>query len=214
MTKICAKCFCEKPVTEYYSGEKRTRTDCKSCCRASALQRYQKNVIKNRATARAWKSKNPARTKELFRNWREKNLEKELIRGRVYKKQNRQRLRIKQKEWLCRSGEKQLQCRLAINLRTRINIALKSATKSAPLASLLGCTVPELKLHLEKQFAPGMTWDNHSRTGWHMDHIKPCASFDLKDPAQQHVCFHFSNLQPLWAIKNLQKGSKHGPKTF
>jgi len=57
-----------------------------------------------------------------------------------------------------------------------------------------------------------MTWDNHG-TGhngkgmkeWHIDHIKPCASFDLSKPSQQRKCFHYSNMQPLWAKDNLKK---------
>lgn len=42
----------------------------------------------------------------------------------------------------------------------------------------------------------------------HIDHIKPCTSFDLADPEQQKACFHYTNLQPLWAVDNLKKGEK------
>jgi hypothetical protein len=52
-----------------------------------------------------------------------------------------------------------------------------------------------------------MSWDNHGKHGWHIDHIRPCASFDFSDPEQQQQCFHYSNLQPLWAGDNLSKGS-------
>ena len=62
-------------------------------------------------------------------------------------------------------------------------------------------------MHLEAQFKPGMTWDNYGLKGWHVDHIRPCASFDLRDPEQQRRCFHYTNLQPLWAEENLKKGS-------
>ena len=51
-----------------------------------------------------------------------------------------------------------------------------------------------------------MTWDNHGE--WHIDHIKPCASFDLTDADQQRECFNYTNLQPLWAKDNLSKGAK------
>ncbi len=62
--------------------------------------------------------------------------------------------------------------------------------------------------HLEKQFKEGMTWENHGLYGWHIDHIIPCASFDLTDLEQQKKCFHYTNLQPLWAKENLIKGVK------
>jgi len=72
---------------------------------------------------------------------------------------------------------------------------------------MLGCNVVELKEHLSRQFRPGMSWDNYGE--WHVDHIRPCISFDLSDPKQQLQCFHFSNLQPLWAKENMAKGGKH-----
>jgi hypothetical protein len=53
-----------------------------------------------------------------------------------------------------------------------------------------------------------MTWQNYGYYGWHIDHIKPCASFDLRKPSEQRKCFHYSNLQPLWAKDNLQKSDK------
>ena len=66
----------------------------------------------------------------------------------------------------------------------------------------------ELKIYLESLFQEGMTWDNYNFYGWHIDHIIPIASFDLSDPEQQKKCFHYTNLQPLWASDNLQKGVK------
>ena len=51
-----------------------------------------------------------------------------------------------------------------------------------------------------------MTKENYGL--WHVDHIIPCASFDLTDPKQQKICFHWSNLQPLKAIDNLKKGTR------
>lgn len=84
--------------------------------------------------------------------------------------------------------------------------------KSASTLTLLGCTIRQLRDHLESQFGPGMTWDNYGLRGWHIDHKRPCASFDLTDPEQQAACFHFSNLQlqPLWAEENLRKGARIG----
>jgi hypothetical protein len=72
---------------------------------------------------------------------------------------------------------------------------------------LLGCSISDFRKYLEKQFSEGMTWDNHGFNGWHIDHIKPCASFDLTIPEEQQKCFHYSNMQPLWAQDNLSKSS-------
>ena len=57
-----------------------------------------------------------------------------------------------------------------------------------------------------------MTWENHTPTGWHVDHIIPCAAFDLSKPEEQRKCFHYTNLQPLWAIDNIRKGATYTPE--
>ena len=82
------------------------------------------------------------------------------------------------------------------------------AQKSDRTIKLLGCSFSELVSYLERQFKEGMSWDNYGRQGWHMDHIVPCAAFDLTDPDQQKKCFHYTNLQPLWAKDNLEKGPR------
>ena len=61
----------------------------------------------------------------------------------------------------------------------------------------------ELKIHIEGKFVEGMTWENHG--SWHLDHVRPCCSFDLKNEEEQKKCFHYTNLQPLWAVENLSK---------
>jgi len=98
--------------------------------------------------------------------------------------------------------------KLMANLRSRIYCVLKGRIKkSARTLNLLGVkNISEVKQHLEKQFESGMTWDNHGK--WHIDHIRPCASFDLRCPIGQLDCFHYTNLQPLWAYDNLSKSDK------
>jgi len=71
---------------------------------------------------------------------------------------------------------------------------------------LVGCSRDELVSHLESKFTEGMMWDNYGT--WHVDHIKPCCSFNLEDPEEQKKCFHWTNLQPLWAKDNTSKGGK------
>lgn len=95
-------------------------------------------------------------------------------------------------------------------LKERMRVALNSHVKAGKTAKLLGCSIPELREHLEAQFREGMSWKNYGQFGWHIDHIKPCSSFDLSDPAQQYLCFHYTNLQPLWWFENLAKGARNG----
>lgn len=121
-----------------------------------------------------------------------------------------------QKEWRQRNpGAKRArrkidpQFRICENLRRRVSHAISSSgsRKSAKTKELLGCPWVWLEVHLESLFKLGMTWENYG-TVWHVDHIKPCAKFNLLDPEQQRICFHWTNLQPLFAKENMQKSDK------
>jgi hypothetical protein len=78
--------------------------------------------------------------------------------------------------------------------------------KSNRTPDLVGCSVNDLKTHLESKFIESMTWENYGE--WHIDHMRPCASFNLEDPEEQKKCFHWTNLQPLWAKDNMSKGDR------
>jgi hypothetical protein len=54
-----------------------------------------------------------------------------------------------------------------------------------------------------------MSWEKVMNGEIHCDHRRPCASFDLSKPSEQRKCFHYTNLQPLWAKDNLEKGKKY-----
>jgi hypothetical protein len=102
-----------------------------------------------------------------------------------------------------------IQHRLRVTLGNRLRELLKAGqANGGHIIDLIGCTIPELMVHLEARFAEEMAWNNYGAV-WHIDHIRPCASFDLTNLEQQKSCFHFSNLQPLFAQENLRKG-----KTF
>ena len=58
------------------------------------------------------------------------------------------------------------------------------------------------------QFTEDMSWEAFRDGKIHIDHIVPCFAFDLTDEAEQKRCFHYTNLQPLWAKENLRKGTR------
>lgn len=97
--------------------------------------------------------------------------------------------------------------KLANRLRTRLNEAIKQGGAIRNL----GCSVEDLKKHLEIQFEPGMNWNNHTNYGWHIDHIKPLVNFDLTKEDQLKEACHYSNLRPLWWDKNL--GRRYGKES-
>ncbi len=111
-----------------------------------------------------------------------------------------------------RAHHKSAEARLISNIKRRIDDGLGKVKPAAAVLVLLGIAdksdpIRFLWIYLEKKYKKGMTRDNYG--DWHVDHIKPCASFDLTDAKQQMLCFHYTNLQPLWAKENLQKGKKY-----
>jgi len=99
-----------------------------------------------------------------------------------------------------------LNCRRYVNQKIRQNIVV--AKKQYKTLELLGCTIEELKKHLEDRFENGMSWENYGANGWHIDHVIPCSLFDFSDSEQQQKCFHYKNLSPMWAKENISKGNK------
>jgi hypothetical protein len=95
-------------------------------------------------------------------------------------------------------------------IRCAIYTALKrgKTPKTGRTCMYLGCSIPEALAHIESQFIDGMTWANWSVGGWHLDHIRPIASFDQTVEGWEFEANHYTNLQPLWAFDNLSKGDK------
>lgn len=161
--------------------------------------------------------RNKTRIKEYHKEHYKKNKEK----IKDYAKNNRERINKYKKEWEKKEGNKEKRrlyinnkrktdCnfRLAEALRSRIRRAIKRNSKTDKSLELLGCTPEFFISYLESKFLPGMSWENYGINGWHMDHIIPCNSFDLSDPEQQKICFHYTNLQPLWAEDNIRKSDR------
>ena len=120
---------------------------------------------------------------------------------------NRENLEIQRKKQREESRKRRsnVKNRIRMNLGTRLYLAVEK--KHGNTMELTGCSKDDLYSHLESKFTEGMNWDNYGK--WHIDHIKPCVSFDLTDTEEQKKCFHWTNLQPLWAIDNMRKGAKY-----
>jgi len=130
--------------------------------------------------------------------------ERRLAASAKWRKLNKEKFNASRQKWL----DHDLSARLADRLRSRIRSALRSqsARKVSRLDELIGCRIEDLRGHLADKFQPGMSWENYGE--WHVDHIVPCAAFDLTQPEGQRKCFHYSNLQPLWEKENIRKGKK------
>lgn len=160
------------------------------------------------------------------REFRSRNVERERLVAKLYRVKMGEKLRAKRRVQSARWREENrdeynsrnreyyatsINRKIGLNLRNRINstVRYKAGQKQRDsLSLLLGCTIEELKAQFESQFTEGMTWEKFMSGEIHIDHIKPCASFDLTKVSEQKKCFHHTNLQPLWAEDNLRKSAK------
>ena len=152
-----------------------------------------------------YRQNNKEKVASIRKDWVLANKEYVAAYQKQYRKEHKERKRELENGYY----ENNLNHKIAMRLRNRLNQALNGETKYCSAVDDLGCTVEELKLYLESKFKPGMGWDNWTTDGWHIDHRKPLAAFDLADPAQQLEACHYSNLQPLWAEENLSKGDNY-----
>ena len=185
-SKLCARCEEEKPITEFNKSSVNKSglvSNCKSCQKILRHEYYLENKTKELATNKKYKQTYLASP------------------------QSKEKTKIRMRNWT-RQWRKKPHNQIASNLRIRLNNVLKSVAKASTTKDLTGCSFEELTKYLESQFQSGMTWENYGIKGWHIDHVRPCASFDLTNPQEQKACFHYANLQPLWARDNLIKGNK------
>ena len=223
---------------EFRKDLNKYRNQCRLCVKKRRNKYYLNHREEIIEKVKDWYSENISERAEYQKNYREKNKKKLDKAKKDYYEKNKQKLIEKQKEYYLEHKEEKKKYdieynrinrdlknewaknymknrrrsdiifRILCNLRGRLWSALKRNNKSKRTLELIGCSLIELKKHLEYQFKPDMSWDNYGKNGWEIDHIRPCMSFDLSKPEEQQKCFHYTNLQPLWVKENRMKGSK------
>jgi hypothetical protein len=170
--------------------------------------------LKKRARDRRALNPELYRAKERARQKTAEQRAAAVEKSRKWLLENRERHR----EWLRNHRKVRLASdpayRASIAVRRRFYMALRNQVydgwniRSGEAVRLLGCTMAEFVKYVESLWSDGMTWDNWTRDGWHMDHIVPLSAFDLSDADQIKAACHYTNLRPLWATDNLRKGAK------
>jgi hypothetical protein len=201
-TKVCVACNTTKPYEDFHKrcgSPDGYSPRCKSCRVVETAAYNEKN--------REWINQ-----KELARRSTPEGRAKHCERSRIYSKNNRQKRAEYCKQYNRRRRLSDPNFKMRKDIARRILLALDGNIKSASTEVLLGCTLKFFKGYIQSKFQEGMNWKNHGRYGWHYDHIIPCTAFNLEDPEQQKLCFHYTNYQPLWASDNLRKSNKIGPE--
>ena len=185
--KTCSKCGIKKKVSEF-----------NKCNQFKDGLQY-----KCKLCFKEYRDKTKEKRKKYDKKYYLKNRRKRNIHSKNWRKQNKEKMKREIRKYMKKRRRNDPEFKLLGNLRNRLNHVLKGKVKSLSTMMLIGCEIDYLMYHIQNQFAEGMNWDNYG--AWHIDHIKPCALFDLSKPEEQSKCFNYTNLQPLWAIDNLQK---------
>ncbi len=211
--KTCTKCGTELPLSGFYRDKHRRdgkQAWCKACRRSLATAYYKVHQEERRAYSLAYYAANPEEGRASSATYRAAHPGKGAAAQRVYYQKNREKVNARQRKYRRIRRKTDPMFRLAGCLRGRLGKVLRGKTKVGSAVRDMGCTIEYLKSYLEDQFQEGMTWENWGQTGWHLDHIRPLAFFDLTDPIQLKKACHYTNLQPLWAEDNLIKGARTG----
>jgi hypothetical protein len=165
---------------------------------------YQKHKEEIKEYKKHWHKLHKERRSELMKQYYLDNRNKLLKQAKEYKKTHREIVNSNIRNKL----RNDINFKLVHTLRCKLRKLIHKENRYNSALRLLDCPIDFLKKYLESKFTTGMSWKNYGFYGWHIDHIKPCASFDLSKPSEQRKCFHYTNLQPLWAKDNLSKGDK------
>lgn len=194
--KVCKKCGEELPATlEYFDKDEKCHYGVKAVCkRCRDIQR------------KKWAKDNKEHIKEI----REKNKELHKATREKYLSNNKDVIKLRKAKYRKIKREHDPKFRLNHSISRSINDCLSGRKNGKRWVDLVGYTKYELFKHLENQFKPGMTWENYGVFGWHVDHIRPIASFNFINPEDEEFkqCWALENLQPLWWQDNIAKSDK------
>jgi hypothetical protein len=229
--KYCGKCQIYKDVTIFGNSKTswdKLRPTCKECLKENNLNNKEKMTEYNKKyweetkeeqkeKNKLWRENNKEYTKQKNKEWRVENKEHIKQKDKEYKKKNWDKIKKNHNEWLRKNyldmktnperKDEFIRHKIKSNTGRRIREILGSA-KSERCIDYVGCTLDQLRNHLELQFVDDMMWENYG-SEWHIDHIIPCNAFALENEEQLKACFYYKNLQPLWAVDNIVKSDKY-----
>lgn len=233
--KRCCKCKIYRPIDNYNYSKKscdNLRPECKPCLNEKRIlnkekmtnynkQYWQKTKEVQSEKCKKWREENKEQVKENMKKWLDKNKEYKKQKDKEYRETNWEKKKEYNRQWRKNNYQDMktnpdrinelIQYKIKSNTGRRIREMLQQQ-KSLRTIDYVGCSLDNLRIHFERQFSDGMTWNNYGETTdkskkhvWHIDHKIPCDAFDFTNPIHQKACFHYKNLQPLWWDDNIRK---------
>jgi hypothetical protein len=171
---------------------------------------YIEKIDEIKKQQKQYRTNNPEKIKENNNNFNLKNPD---YRKKYYKQwyiKNKIKIDIHKLKYQKDKYKRDINFRISRTCRGMVNRAFNGSIKSEHTMTYFMCTVTEFKLHIEKQWLPGMNWNNRGQGygKWNIDHIIPCSFFNMVDEVEKYMCCRYQNLQPLWWEDNMKKGFK------
>jgi hypothetical protein len=234
--KICSACGKDVPISQFRRKGKYISGACCACLSNRSRAEYAAHADKHRrqrskyaeahrvelaGKARAFRREHPDKIREYYARYKKKHPEKLVHRSREqyakdvqanreyarrYRQEHPDAVRITMAR--CQRNRRASRPEYIVKDRAAnvMRRALSGTVKRGRTLELVGCSAAAFREHIERQFLPGMTWENKSM--WHIDHIVPVSAFDLSSEAAQRACFHYTNTKPMWKADNIKKGDK------
>lgn len=148
--------------------------------------------------------------RENSKRYRINNKEKISNKARIYRKENIEKFRAKDK----RNNLKKLNDSFFI-FKEKIRMNIKNSfykkyyPKKSKTAEILGCTFEEFKIYIESKFEPWMNWNNYGNKNgictdknqsWDLDHIIPISTAKTEEDVIK--LNYYKNFQPLCSYVN------------
>jgi hypothetical protein len=177
----------------------------------AALKRYAlANPEKRRAKDRAWAAANPEKRRANKQAFHARHKHKISVKAREWRAANNEWCRNYKRKYKADRRLKDHVFKIKELLRRRLSLAIRGGFKSGSAVRDLGCSVAELRIHLESQFLPGMTLDNMG-TAWEIDHVFPLSAANLENRTEFLAVNNWRNLQPLTPEQNNDKNDTVTP---
>jgi hypothetical protein len=198
--KICKKCKVEKPLLEFHKhklGKFGYRAECIHCTHLREHEYRKRNKEYFRIQKKQYNNKNSDKIRKQKKSYYLANKDKILLTTKTYKQNQR---------------KNNPNFRLLSKLRGRLATAIQRNYKIYSTKELVGCDIDQLKIHLQQTAISNdykeFDIENYDSSKYHIDHIIPCAAWNLKCSYHQKLCFNYINLQILSAEENLLKHDK------
>jgi len=211
--KTCTKCFIEKQIDKfsvYKRGLFGVKTVCKKCDSIRGKQYNIDNKDRIKASQKQYYIDNKEKRDAYQKEYNIKHRNEINTRNKKYNAKHRDEMNAYYRKYNNHRYKTDMHFKINKNIRTAIRNSLKGNKDGKHWEDIVGYTLIDLKRHLEKQFTEGMTWKNHERYGWHIDHKVPVNAFNFTKPEHEDFkkCWALSNLQPMWSEDNMSKSNK------